>query len=50
MAMFAGGLLGAWLLHEEVRPAAVLIVPGALALVLGVTFWAVPARRTSEPG
>ncbi|MGW0708761.1 YoaK family protein [Streptomyces sp. NPDC002643] len=48
-AMFAGGLLGAWLLQQAVRPAAVLLVPAALALVLGAGFWVVPRERTSEP-
>ncbi|MBG0853188.1 DUF1275 domain-containing protein [Streptomyces spinoverrucosus] len=49
-AMFAGGLLGAWLLHEAVRPAVVLLVPAALVLLLGLVFWAMPRERTSEPG
>ncbi|WP_137993939.1 YoaK family protein [Streptomyces vilmorinianum] len=49
-AMFAGGLLGAWLLHEGVGPAAVLGVPCALALFLGVAFWVAPEGRTSQPG
>lgn len=48
-AMFTGGLLGAWLLHEGVRPAAVLLVPAVLVLLLGTTFWARPGPRTSEP-
>ncbi|MEV6381664.1 YoaK family protein [Streptomyces sp. NPDC051773] len=49
-AMFTGGLLGAWLLHEGVRPAVVLLVPAVLVLVLGAVYWAVPRRRTSAPG
>ncbi|MBV7697029.1 YoaK family protein [Streptomyces sp. TRM70350] len=49
-AMFAGGLLGGWLLHEAVRPAVVLLVPAALVLLLGLVFWAAPRERTSEPG
>ncbi|WMX45527.1 YoaK family protein [Streptomyces roseicoloratus] len=49
-AMFAGGLLGAWLLHEGALPAAVLVVPGVLALALGASYCAAPARRTSDPG
>ncbi|MFD3944293.1 YoaK family protein [Streptomyces sp. NPDC058579] len=49
-AMFVGGLLGGWLLHEGVRPAVVLGVPCVLVLLLGLASWAVPARRTTEPG
>ncbi|MGW2016070.1 YoaK family protein [Streptomyces sp. NPDC001927] len=49
-AMFAGGLVGGWLLHEGVRPAVVLGVPCGLVLLLGFASWAVPARRTTEPG
>ncbi|MFB7371718.1 YoaK family protein [Streptomyces sp. NPDC056222] len=49
-AMFAGGVLGALLLHEGVRPAAVLGVPCVLVLLLGVASWMAPERRTSEPG
>lgn len=49
-AMFAGGVLGAWLLREGVGPAAVLAVPCALVLFMGAAFWMVPERRTSEPG
>ncbi|WP_329907872.1 DUF1275 family protein [Streptomyces sp. SP18BB07] len=48
-AMFAGGLLGAWLLHEHVHPAVVLL-PAALVLALGAVYWAVPRRRPSAPG
>ncbi|QFQ99787.1 DUF1275 domain-containing protein [Streptomyces phaeolivaceus] len=49
-AMFAGGLLGAWLLHEDVHPAVVLLLPALLVLLLGTAHWAAPRRRTSEPG
>ncbi|MFE7835661.1 YoaK family protein [Streptomyces sp. NPDC057474] len=49
-AMFTGGLLGAWLLHEEVHPAVVLLLPAALVLVLGAVYWATPRQRASEPG
>jgi uncharacterized membrane protein YoaK (UPF0700 family) len=51
-AMFVDGLLGAWLLHEGVPPAAVLLVPTALVLVLvlGAAFWLKAPERTSEPG
>lgn len=49
-AMFAGGVLGAWMLHEGVRPAAVLGLPAALILLLAVLTWALPEQRTSEPG
>ncbi|WP_141309622.1 YoaK family protein [Streptomyces spinoverrucosus] len=49
-AMFAGGLVGAWLLHEAVRPAVVLLVPAVVVLALGAVFWAMPRGRTSEPG
>ncbi|MEV7994163.1 YoaK family protein [Streptomyces sp. NPDC086077] len=48
-AMFAGGLLGAWLLHEGLRPAVLLLVPAASALLLGVVFRAMPRRRAWEP-
>lgn len=49
-AMFAGGLLGGWLLHEGARPGVVLAVPCVLVLLLGVASWLVPEQRTSEPG
>ncbi|MFG3658105.1 YoaK family protein [Streptomyces sp. NPDC047706] len=49
-AMFAGGLLGAWLLYAEVRPAIVLLIPAALVLALGLTFWALPRHRVWETG
>ncbi|WP_406198459.1 DUF1275 domain-containing protein [Streptomyces europaeiscabiei] len=49
-AMFAGGLLGAWLLlHEEVSPALVLLIPAALVLILGALYRGVPRRRMPEP-
>jgi hypothetical protein len=48
--MFAGGVLGAWLLHEGVRPAVVLGLPATLILLLGAATWAAPERSTSEPG
>ncbi|MGW1543745.1 YoaK family protein [Streptomyces sp. NPDC002309] len=48
-AMFAGGLVGAWLLHEAVRPAVLLLAPAAAALVLGVALWAVRRRRAGNP-
>ncbi|MGI5401709.1 YoaK family protein [Streptomyces sp. CA-135486] len=49
-AMFAGGLLGAWMLHEAVRPPVVLLVTAAcvMAIALGTGF--VPRRRAPEPG
>ncbi|MDX3834721.1 YoaK family protein [Streptomyces europaeiscabiei] len=49
-AMFLGGLLGAWLLHEGVHPAVVLLVPAALVLTLGAAFWLKAPEGTSEPG
>ncbi|MDX3639373.1 YoaK family protein [Streptomyces sp. MB09-02B] len=49
-AMFTGGLLGAWLLHEDIHPAVVLLLPALLVLALGTAYWAMPRRRTSEPG
>ncbi|MFD9117391.1 hypothetical protein ACFU6M_27585 [Streptomyces bottropensis] len=48
--MFAGGLLGAWLLHGTVPPALVLLLPAALVLVLGVVLWALRRRHAPEPG
>ncbi|MEH0635788.1 hypothetical protein QBA35_21075 [Streptomyces bottropensis] len=52
--MFAGGLLGAWLLHGTVPPALVLLLPAALVLVLvlvlGVVLWAIRRRHAPEPG
>ncbi|MFJ4472057.1 YoaK family protein [Streptomyces sp. NPDC089424] len=47
-AMFVGGLVGAWLLREAVRPAVLLLVPAAVALGLGALFWALPRRRAWE--
>ncbi|MEU9862703.1 YoaK family protein [Streptomyces sp. NPDC047971] len=49
-AMFAGGVLGAWLLHEEVSPAAVLALPAAVVLALGAASWADQRRHPSEAG
>lgn len=49
-AMFIGGLLGAWLLHERIHPAVVLLIPAALVLTLGAAFWLTAPERTSEPG
>ncbi|WP_055710743.1 DUF1275 family protein [Streptomyces torulosus] len=48
--MFTGGLLGAWLLHEEVHPAVVLLLPAALVLALGVVYRAMPRQHVSESG
>ncbi|MFD9040543.1 hypothetical protein ACIOK4_39235 [Streptomyces bottropensis] len=50
--MFAGGLLGAWLLHGTVPPALVLLLPAALVLVLvlGVVLWAIRRGHAPEPG
>ncbi|MFF6781919.1 hypothetical protein [Streptomyces sp. NPDC012510] len=31
--------VGAWLHHEGVRPAAVLLIPAVLVLLLGTAFW-----------
>ncbi|MBP5869283.1 MULTISPECIES: YoaK family protein [Streptomyces] len=48
-AMFAGGLLGAWLLlRAEVHPALVLLIPAALVLALGAGYWAMQRGRTPE--
>lgn len=46
-AMFAGGLAGAWLLHEAVRPAVVLLLAAAAVLVTGLAYGLVP-HATSE--
>ncbi|MGK5734057.1 YoaK family protein [Streptomyces sp. URMC 124] len=45
-AMFTGGLVGAWMLHEAVRPPVVLLVTAAcvLAVALGLAF--APRHRT----
>ncbi|MFG3305557.1 YoaK family protein [Streptomyces wuyuanensis] len=50
-AMFAGGLLGAWLLHDgRISAAVVLLVIAALVLVIALCFTWVPRERTSEAG
>ncbi|MFF9776809.1 YoaK family protein [Streptomyces sp. NPDC013978] len=49
-AMFAGGLLGAWLLvRAEVRPALVLLIPATLVLALGAGSWVLLRGRAPEP-
>ncbi|MEU9775152.1 YoaK family protein [Streptomyces sanyensis] len=49
-AMFAGGLLGAWLLERAVHPALALAVPAALVLALGLGLAALRRGRVSVPG
>ncbi|GGX98231.1 YoaK family protein [Streptomyces hiroshimensis] len=45
-AMFAGGLLGAWMLHEAVRPPAVLLVTSACVLAVALVLTCTPRHRT----
>ncbi|MEU4131511.1 YoaK family protein [Streptomyces wuyuanensis] len=50
-AMFAGGLFGAWLLHDgRLSAALVLLVTAALVLAIALSFTWVPRERTSEAG
>ncbi|MFI1970573.1 YoaK family protein [Streptomyces cinnamoneus] len=51
-AMFAGGLLGAWMLHEEVRPAVVLLAVAGGVLAVGVGYGVARGggRGVPEPG
>ncbi|MFK4224687.1 YoaK family protein [Streptomyces sp. NPDC019890] len=49
-AMFAGGLLGAWMLHQAVRPPVVLLVTAACVMAIALGFGFVPRRRAPEPG
>ncbi|NJP79016.1 DUF1275 domain-containing protein [Streptomyces sp. AA8] len=52
-AMFAGGLLGAWMLHEAVRPPVVLLVTSAcvlaVALALALTCICTPGHHPPDP-
>ncbi|MFI1397054.1 YoaK family protein [Streptomyces sp. NPDC020681] len=48
-AMFAGGLLGAWLLGEAVRPAVVLLLVAGVVLVTAAGFGFVSRHRILEP-
>lgn len=50
-AMFAGGLLGAWMLHESVRPPVVLLVTSAcvLAVALALTCICTPGHHPPDP-
>ncbi|MEI5523999.1 YoaK family protein [Streptomyces brasiliscabiei] len=49
-AMFAGGLLGAWLLREHVHPAVVLLIPAVVVLALGAVYWLGVRKRASQTG
>jgi uncharacterized membrane protein YoaK (UPF0700 family) len=49
-AMFAGGLLGAWLLHEAVRPPVVLLLVAVGVAAIGIVYGFVPRYRAPEPG
>ncbi|MFD9035017.1 YoaK family protein [Streptomyces sp. NPDC059567] len=49
-AMFAGGVLGAWLLHEEVSPGAILAIPSAVVLAFAAATWVAQRRHMPEPG
>ncbi|WP_238431437.1 YoaK family protein [Streptomyces cavernae] len=46
-AMFTGGLLGAWLLHEGVRPAVVLLIAAAGVLATAVVHGLAPRHRAT---
>ncbi|WP_245699571.1 YoaK family protein [Streptomyces roseifaciens] len=48
-AMFAGGLLGAWMLHESVRPPAVLLVTSACVLTVALALTCTPRHRIPDP-
>ncbi|MGW7366041.1 YoaK family protein [Streptomyces sp. NPDC054841] len=49
-AMFAGGLLGAWMIHDEqLAPPVVLLVIGAFVLVVAVGFSFVRRKASPEP-
>lgn len=49
-AMFVGGLLGAWMLHEAVRPPVVLLLTAACVMAIALGTGLVPRRRAPEPG
>lgn len=50
-AMFTGGLLGAWLLHDgRLSAAAVLLGTAVLVVAIALSFTLVPRERTSEAG
>ncbi|MEV4916909.1 YoaK family protein [Streptomyces tirandamycinicus] len=51
LAMFAGGLLGAWLLHDgRIGAGAVLLCTAVLGVAVALAFTLVPRERTSEAG
>ncbi|MFF7443053.1 YoaK family protein [Streptomyces sp. NPDC008122] len=49
-AMFTGGIFGAWLLREAVRPPVVLLVAAAGVLITGIVYGSMSRSRAPTPG